>query len=93
MFYTRIKESSMKWNQIKIHGVADIDGPDISWDFSSLCGTQTVLTCLYFNSVQFGSKLIIDGKHMAALNLLGLWLLGEDSLCRLPAGQRLQRSH
>ena len=59
----------------------------------SVCHTQTLHTCLYFDSVQFGSKLIIDCKHMAILYLLGLWLLGENSLCGFPTGQRLQRSH
>lgn len=50
-------------------------------------------TCLYFDSVQFGSKLIVNCKHVAALDLLRLWLLGENSLRWLPTGQRLQRSH
>lgn len=43
--------------------------------------------------MQFGSKLVIDCKHMAVLDLLGLGLLGEDSLGGLPTGQRLQCSH
>lgn len=45
-----------------------------------------VLTCLDFDTVQFGGKLVIDCKHMAVLNLLGLGLLGENSLSGLPTG-------
>lgn len=55
--------------------------------------TDDTLTCLYFDSVQFGGKLIVDCKHVAVLDLLGLGLLGEDALGGLPASQRLQRSH
>lgn len=50
-------------------------------------------TCLDLDTVQFGGKLVIDCKHVAILNLLGLGLLGENSLSGLPTGQRLQRSH
>lgn len=50
-------------------------------------------TCLDLDTVQFGGKLVIDCKHMAIFYLLGLWLLGENSLSGLPTGQRLQRPH
>lgn len=50
-------------------------------------------TCLDLDTVQFGGKLVIDCKHVAVLNLFGLGLLGENSLCGLPTGQRLQCSH
>lgn len=50
-------------------------------------------TRLDLDAVQLGGKLIIDCKHVAVLYLLGLGLLGEDSLSGLPTGQRLQRSH
>lgn len=50
-------------------------------------------TCLDFDTVQFGGKLVVNCKHMAIFDLLGLWLLGENSLCWLPTGQRLQCSH
>lgn len=43
--------------------------------------------------MQLGGELVVDCKHVAVLDLLGLWLFGEDSLGGLPAGQRLQRSH
>lgn len=43
--------------------------------------------------MQLGGKLIVDCKHVAVLDLLGLGLLGEDALGGLPASQRLQRSH
>lgn len=50
-------------------------------------------TCLDLDTVQFGGKLVIDCKRVAILNLLGLGLLGEDSLSGFPTCQRLQRSH
>ena len=43
--------------------------------------------------MQLGGKLIVDCKHVAVLDLLGLGLLGEDALGGLPTSQRLQRSH
>lgn len=43
--------------------------------------------------MQLGGKLIVDCKHVAVLDLLGLGLLGEDALGWLATGQRLQRSH
>ena len=52
-----------------------------------------LLTCLDLYSVQFGGELVVDCKHMAVLDLLGLGLLGENPLRGLPAGQRLQRPH
>ena len=50
-------------------------------------------TCLDLDTVKFGGKLVVDCKHVAVLDLLGLWLLCENSLRGLPTGQRLQRSH
>jgi len=50
-------------------------------------------TRLDLDSVQFGGELVVDGERMAALDLLGLGLLGEHPLGGLPAGQRLQRPH
>jgi len=50
-------------------------------------------TCLDLDPVEFGGELVVDGEHVAVLDLLGLGLLGEDPLGRLPTGQRLQRSH
>lgn len=52
-----------------------------------------VSTCLDLDPVQLGGELVVDCKHVAVLDLLGLWLFGEDPLGGLPAGQRLQRSH
>lgn len=43
--------------------------------------------------MQLGGELVVDCKHVAVLDLLRLWLFGEDPLGGLPAGQRLQRSH
>ena len=50
-------------------------------------------TCLDLDAVQLGGKLVVDCKHVAVLDLLGLGLLGEDALGGLPAGQGLQRPH
>lgn len=52
-----------------------------------------LFTCLDLDTMQFGGKLVIDCKHMAILDLLGLRLLGEDSLSGFPTSQRLQCSH
>lgn len=54
---------------------------------------QIACTCLDLDAVKFGGKLVIDCKHVAILDLLGLGLLGENSLSGLPTSQRLQRSH
>lgn len=50
-------------------------------------------TCLYFDSVQFGGKLVVDCKHMAAFDLFALGLFRENSLGGFPTGQRLQCPH
>lgn len=55
--------------------------------------STAVSTCLDLDPVQLGGELVVDCKHVAVLDLLGLWLFGEDPLGGLPAGQRLQRSH
>lgn len=50
-------------------------------------------TSLDFHTVQFGSKLIIDCKHMPVLYFLGFGFLGKNSLSGLSTGQGLQCSH
>lgn len=50
-------------------------------------------TCLDFDSVQFGCKLVIDCKHVPVLNLFAFWLLGKHSLRGLSTCQRLQCSY
>lgn len=42
--------------------------------------------------MQFGGKKIIDSEMVVAFDLLGLWLLVQNSLAHLPTGQRLQGS-
>lgn len=49
-------------------------------------------TGLYFNSMQFGGKTIVDSEIVVAFHVLGLWLLVQNSLARLPTGKRLQGS-
>lgn len=42
--------------------------------------------------MQFGGKKVVDGKIVVAFNLLGFWLLVQNSLACLPTGKRLQGS-
>lgn len=42
--------------------------------------------------MQFGGKNVVDHEMVVALDLLGLWLLVQNSLTCLPTGQRLQSS-
>lgn len=40
----------------------------------------TLLTCLHFNFVPFGIKLIVDCKNVPSLHLLGAGLLCQNPL-------------
>lgn len=59
---------------------------------------QEFETCIFhtrldLHTVQFGSKLIIDCKHMPILYFLGFRFFSKNSLSGLSTGQRLQCSH
>lgn len=39
--------------------------------------------------MQFGGEKVVDGKIVVAFDLLGFWLLVQNSLACLPTGKRL----
>lgn len=42
--------------------------------------------------MQFGGKKVVNSKEVVAFNLLGFWLLVQNSLACLPTCERLQGS-
>lgn len=51
------------------------------------------LTCLHFNFVLFGAKLIVDCEDVLSVHLFGAGLLGQNPLRGFSPEQRQQRSN
>lgn len=54
---------------------------------------ESLLTCLHFNFVLFGAKLIIDCENVLSRHLLGAGFLGQNPLRGFSPEQRQQRSY